>query len=200
MWNDLILGHEVPSETRDTKIVALRLKFNAFKALEGEKVQQTYTKLKILLNDLETKDVKILQAEDEESLSSGDEGTTTVKAFMAITEDEPIVGKIDARSGQWVKITMKKVQRLLTMDDSDERKHVLDYTKVDLHYVEDQRKNLLSKFNSFKKELSSCKSELIDLKNIKLQNLTLKHDVTRLNLDNESLKDEISNLKKVIEK
>nr|GEZ62527.1 hypothetical protein [Tanacetum cinerariifolium] len=37
MWNDLILSHEGPSDTMDTKIAALRLKFNAFKALEGEK-------------------------------------------------------------------------------------------------------------------------------------------------------------------
>ncbi|GJV30760.1 hypothetical protein Tco_1391160 [Tanacetum coccineum] len=50
-------------KTRDTKIAALRLKFNAFKALEAEKVKETYTKLKILLNELENKDVKIAQAE-----------------------------------------------------------------------------------------------------------------------------------------
>ncbi|GKF09378.1 retrovirus-related pol polyprotein from transposon TNT 1-94 [Tanacetum coccineum] len=37
MWNDLILAHEEPSNTRYTKITALRLKFNAFKSLEGEK-------------------------------------------------------------------------------------------------------------------------------------------------------------------
>ncbi|GJW93633.1 hypothetical protein Tco_0173305 [Tanacetum coccineum] len=37
------------------------------------------------------------------------------------------------------------------MTDSDERKHVLDYTHVDLHYVEDQRKNL---------------DEIIDLKKV----------------------------------
>ncbi|GJX09599.1 hypothetical protein Tco_0199458 [Tanacetum coccineum] len=179
MWNDLILSHERPSETRDTKIVALRLKFNAFKALEDERVKETYTGQEILLNELENKDVKIAQAEvnvtfvnnlpkkwlsmnqtqrannsikndrlttlfgkynyeeeldtrssneflvdlnvefhdrallanqnrfykrsggvgvvaesfdwDEESLSSEDEGTTTVKAFMAIVEDEPVV-------------------------------------------------------------------------------------------------------------
>nr|GFA17951.1 hypothetical protein [Tanacetum cinerariifolium] len=30
-------AHEGPSDTRDTKIAALRLKFNAFKSLEGEK-------------------------------------------------------------------------------------------------------------------------------------------------------------------
>nr|GEZ97003.1 hypothetical protein [Tanacetum cinerariifolium] len=45
---------------------------------------------------------------DEESVSLEDEGTTGIKAFMAIAKDEPSVGKADARSGQWVDITMKK--------------------------------------------------------------------------------------------
>ncbi|GJX96758.1 hypothetical protein Tco_0352556 [Tanacetum coccineum] len=37
MWTDLVLAHKGPSDTRETKIAAFRLKFNAFKALEGEK-------------------------------------------------------------------------------------------------------------------------------------------------------------------
>ncbi|GKD36523.1 hypothetical protein Tco_1252032, partial [Tanacetum coccineum] len=45
---------------------------------------------------------------DEKSLSSEDEGVTSVKAFMDIAEDEPTVGKTAVRSGQWVEITMKK--------------------------------------------------------------------------------------------
>ncbi|GKD44035.1 hypothetical protein Tco_1268680 [Tanacetum coccineum] len=61
MWNDQILSHKGPSEIRDIDIANLRLKFNAFKALKGEKVQQSFTWLKILLNALENKDVKILQ-------------------------------------------------------------------------------------------------------------------------------------------
>ncbi|GKE36035.1 hypothetical protein Tco_1455357, partial [Tanacetum coccineum] len=137
---------------------------------------------------------------DEESVSFEDEGVTKVKAFMAIVEEEPSVGKNDARSGQWVEITMKKVQRLLSMTDGDERKHVLDYTHIDLDYVEDQRKNLISKFNSLNQELSSCKSELTDLKNTKALNCSLQNEITRLNLENESQRDEISDLKKVIEK
>nr|GFC84355.1 hypothetical protein [Tanacetum cinerariifolium] len=64
-------------------------------------------------------------------MSFDEEGVTKVKAFMASAEDEPSVGKNDAR------------------------KHVLDYTHVDLHYVKDQRKNLLNKFNSLNLELSS---------------------------------------------
>ncbi|GKB60530.1 hypothetical protein Tco_0916716 [Tanacetum coccineum] len=63
IWNDLILAHEGPSDIRDTKIVALRLKFNAFKSLEGEKVKGTFTRLKCLLNDLENNGVFIPQAE-----------------------------------------------------------------------------------------------------------------------------------------
>nr|GEV45638.1 uncharacterized mitochondrial protein AtMg00810-like [Tanacetum cinerariifolium] len=41
-------------------------------------------------------------------LLEDDEGSTKITAFMAITEDEPSVGKADARSGQWVDITKKK--------------------------------------------------------------------------------------------
>nr|GFB14471.1 hypothetical protein [Tanacetum cinerariifolium] len=63
MWNDLILAHEGPSDIRDTKIVPLRLKFNAFKSLEGEKVNGTFTRLKCLLNELENNGVNIPQEE-----------------------------------------------------------------------------------------------------------------------------------------
>ncbi|GJX90784.1 hypothetical protein Tco_0344110 [Tanacetum coccineum] len=217
MWIDLVLAHEGPSETKDTKIAALRLKFNAFKALEGEKVNATFTRLKCLLNDLENNGVSYPHAEDSDSdveedtrsssefladlnvefhdrallanqkkyykrsrrfgsakkpndktketcfayVSSEDKEVTKVKAFMAIAEEEPFVGKNDARSGQWVEITTKKVQRLLSITDDDERKHVLDYTHVDLHYIEDQRKNLLSKFKSLNQELSSLPGNIV---------------------------------------
>ncbi|GKD76791.1 retrovirus-related pol polyprotein from transposon TNT 1-94, partial [Tanacetum coccineum] len=292
MWNDLILAHEGPSDTRDTKIAALRLKFNAFKSLEGEKVNGTFTRLKCLLNDLENNGVTIPQAEVNATLatlygkynyeeglidqiyesetqrftiqassskalisnhqfqdrdSDVEEDQRTNNEFMAdlnveyherallanqkrfykrsgrdcpshktstpsypssnnsfnkskpytpsfnqissqnsgnyqedykgkykgfkaemvvLTkriddmtkgksekgkkekekskkEDEPSVGKAYARLGQWVDITMKKVHRLLSLTDGDERKHVLDYNHVDLHYVEDQRKKLV---------------------------------------------------------
>ncbi|GKC09702.1 hypothetical protein Tco_1001312 [Tanacetum coccineum] len=63
-----------------------------------------------------------------------------------------------------------------------------------------QRKNLLSKFNSLNQELSSCKSELTDLKNTKALNCSLQNKITILNLENESQRDEIPDLKKFIEK
>nr|GEX86637.1 reverse transcriptase [Tanacetum cinerariifolium] len=69
-----------------------------------------------------------------------------IKEFMAIAEDEPSVGKADARSGQWVEITRG------------------------------------------------------NLKNIVSINCSLHNEVIRVNLENVSLKDEITELKKVIEK
>ncbi|GJT07881.1 hypothetical protein Tco_0842343 [Tanacetum coccineum] len=57
MWNDLVLAHEGPSNTRVTKIAGLRLKFNVFNPLKGKKVQGTFTRMKILLNDPENKGV-----------------------------------------------------------------------------------------------------------------------------------------------
>nr|GFC77471.1 hypothetical protein [Tanacetum cinerariifolium] len=39
---------------------------------------------------------------DGDSVSYEAEEVTRVKAFMAIAEDEPSIGKNDARSGQWV--------------------------------------------------------------------------------------------------
>nr|GEZ36450.1 hypothetical protein [Tanacetum cinerariifolium] len=53
---------------------------------------------------------------DDEFVSLDDEGSTKIRAFMAIVEDEPSVGKADARSGQWVDITMKKTCSKVTLD------------------------------------------------------------------------------------
>ncbi|GJU99585.1 hypothetical protein Tco_1328856 [Tanacetum coccineum] len=86
MWNDLILAHEGPSDTRDTKIAALRLKFNAFKSLESENVNGTFTRLKCLLNDLENNGVTISQVEVNATFDSDsdfEEDQRTSNEFMA---------------------------------------------------------------------------------------------------------------------
>ncbi|GKF93574.1 hypothetical protein Tco_0283274, partial [Tanacetum coccineum] len=71
---------------------------------------------------------------DEEYMSLEDEGTIRIRAFMAIVKDEPSVGKADARSGQWVDITMKKIVHALggrgKRKDAVSIKEVL-FTKAD---------------------------------------------------------------------
>ncbi|GJX18128.1 hypothetical protein Tco_0218960 [Tanacetum coccineum] len=62
-------------------ISVLRLKFIAFKALEGEKVNGTFTRLKCLLNDLENNGVSIPQAEDSDL--DVEEDTMSSSVFLA---------------------------------------------------------------------------------------------------------------------
>ncbi|GJS37490.1 hypothetical protein Tco_0535872, partial [Tanacetum coccineum] len=121
MWTELFLAYEGPSNTRDTKIATLRLKFNAFMTLKGEKVNGKYTRDSDVEEDNRTSneflaDLNVEYQErallanqkrfykrsgrDDDYVSSEDEGTTTFKAFMAIAEDEPSVGKGDARPCQ----------------------------------------------------------------------------------------------------
>nr|GEW67822.1 hypothetical protein [Tanacetum cinerariifolium] len=63
------------------------------------------------------------------------------------------------------------------MIDGDERGHVLDYSHVDLHYVKDQSKNLLSMFNSLNQELSS--SNVLTLANVSLT-LTVSEEIRKV--------------------
>ncbi|GJS82052.1 hypothetical protein Tco_0748593, partial [Tanacetum coccineum] len=63
---------------------------------------------------------KVLVAEtfdwDEEEVSD-DEEVTQVKVLMALSNYEIIVGKSHARNGEWVNITIRKVNTLLSMDE-----------------------------------------------------------------------------------
>nr|GEZ59532.1 hypothetical protein [Tanacetum cinerariifolium] len=93
--------------------------------------------------------------------------------------------------------TKFKAFMAITGDEPSVRK---DYTHVDLQYVKDQRINLVNKFNALKQDLALHKSELCNLKNTVSINCSLQNKVIRVNLENESLKDEIYDLKKVIEK
>ncbi|GJW30870.1 hypothetical protein Tco_0047745 [Tanacetum coccineum] len=47
--------------------------------------------------------------------------------YMALAEENDDVRKEGARNGEWVKISMRKVQTLLEMEDNDDRKNYLDY-------------------------------------------------------------------------
>ncbi|GJY10741.1 retrovirus-related pol polyprotein from transposon TNT 1-94 [Tanacetum coccineum] len=59
---------------------------------------------------------------------------------------------------------------------------------------------MVNKYNLLKEELSLHKFELSNLKNDMSINCSLQNEVIRVNLENESLKDEISDLKRVIKK
>lgn len=93
---------------------------------------------------------------------SSDDEELHISAPMALSEDNKLaVGKGHARNGEWVNISMRKVNILLSMDEVADWKSYLDYINVDLKYVEEQRLNLFSKFNKLSFELNQCRDELL---------------------------------------
>nr|GEW52632.1 retrovirus-related Pol polyprotein from transposon TNT 1-94 [Tanacetum cinerariifolium] len=82
---------------------------------------------------------------DEESVSSKDEETTRIRAFMAISEDEPFVGKADARFGQWVDITIKKTQG--TIFNQNDEVVLISPRRRDVYVID---------MSSFNKESNAC--------------------------------------------
>nr|GEX39605.1 retrovirus-related Pol polyprotein from transposon TNT 1-94 [Tanacetum cinerariifolium] len=93
---------------------------------------------------------------------------TQVKVLMALADDELIVGKNHARNGEWVDITMRKIKNILSMDEDADWQDYLKYINIDLKFVEEQRLNLLSKYNKIVFELKKCRDELLSLKQAKL--------------------------------
>ncbi|GJW35727.1 hypothetical protein Tco_0058647 [Tanacetum coccineum] len=80
---------------------------------------------------------------DEEEVSD-DEEMTQVKVLMALADDELTVGKNHARNGEWIDITMKKVNILLFMDEAVDWQNYLKYINVDLNeQIPNQKKKIL---------------------------------------------------------
>ncbi|GJT24240.1 hypothetical protein Tco_0894177 [Tanacetum coccineum] len=104
---------------------------------------------------------------DEEEVVD-DEEMTQVNVLMALAADELYVGKNHARNGEWIDITMKKVNILLSMDEDSDWQTYLKYINIDLKYVKEQRLNLLSKHNKIIFELNKCR-DVLALKQAKLE-------------------------------
>nr|GEV41566.1 retrovirus-related Pol polyprotein from transposon TNT 1-94 [Tanacetum cinerariifolium] len=94
---------------------------------------------------------------DKEEVPSDDNKMVKLKVLMALAKDNEVVSKEGARNGEWIKISMRKVQTLLEMEDNTDRKNYLDYFYFDLNYIEEQRNNLLSKHRNLAQELKTCK-------------------------------------------
>ncbi|GKG09453.1 hypothetical protein Tco_0338199, partial [Tanacetum coccineum] len=66
---------------------------------------------------------------DEEGVSN-DEELTQVKVLMALADDELTVGKNQARNAEWINITMRKVNILLSVDEDADWQNYLMYINV----------------------------------------------------------------------
>ncbi|GKD21284.1 hypothetical protein Tco_1222987 [Tanacetum coccineum] len=136
---------------------------------------------------------------DEEEVSSDENEMVKVKVLMALTEENDAISKEGARNGEWVKISMRKVHTLLEMEDNDDRKPYLYYLCIDLNYVEEKRNNLSSKYIDLVHELNTCKEQLLVLKQVKLDFLTMQHVNTKILKENKKLRTELKELTTVTE-
>ncbi|GJY74100.1 hypothetical protein Tco_0478531 [Tanacetum coccineum] len=64
---------------------------------------------------------------------SDDEELKEVKVLMALADDELTMGNNHARNGEWIDITMRKVNILLSMDEDADWQNYLKYINVDLN-------------------------------------------------------------------
>ncbi|GKC32768.1 retrovirus-related pol polyprotein from transposon TNT 1-94, partial [Tanacetum coccineum] len=136
---------------------------------------------------------------DEEEVFDKEE-VTQVKVLMALADDELAVGKSYARNGECVNITIRKVKTLLFMDEDADWKNYLKYINIDLKFVEEQRLNLLSKYNKMIFELNKCRDELLILKQAKLDAVTFQIQNTELTKLNHALQEQLKEKKKINEK
>ncbi|GJU39122.1 hypothetical protein Tco_1192079 [Tanacetum coccineum] len=125
---------------------------------------------------------------DEEEVLD-DEEIIEVKVLMALADDELTVGKNHACNGEWIDITTRKVNILLLMDDDADWQNYLKYINIDIKFVEEQRLNLLSKYNKIVFELNKCRNELLILKQAKLDAVTFQIQNTELTKLNHALQE-----------
>ncbi|GJT68743.1 retrovirus-related pol polyprotein from transposon TNT 1-94 [Tanacetum coccineum] len=135
---------------------------------------------------------------DEEEVSN-DEEVTQVKVLIALADDELTVGKNHAHNGEWIDITTRKVNILLYMDKDADWQNYLKYINVDLKFVEEQRLNLLSKYNKTVFELNKCRDKLLVLKQAKLNAVTFQIQSTELTKLNHAFQEQLKE-KKINEK
>nr|GEV76471.1 retrovirus-related Pol polyprotein from transposon TNT 1-94 [Tanacetum cinerariifolium] len=110
---------------------------------------------------------------DEEEVSN-DKEETQVKVLIALDDDDLSVGNNHARN-----------------DDDSDWQNYLKYIHIDLKYVEEQRLNLLSKYNKIVFELNKYRDDLLVLKQSKLEDVTFQIQNTELTKLNHALQDQL---------
>ncbi|GJY74695.1 hypothetical protein Tco_0479126 [Tanacetum coccineum] len=232
-WTDLVHSFEGPSDTKENRIMDLKLNlpekrlslseglrnanhthtldladiFGRFDFQENSDNEADERSSKEYLRDLELefhdykdeyKKMKAKLALLEKEVSD-DEEMTQVKVLMALADDELAVGKNHARNGEWIDITMRKVNILLSMDEDSNWQTYLKYINIDLKFVKEHRLNMLSKYNKIIFELNKCIDDLLVFKQEKLDAVTFQIQNTELTKLNHALQEQLKKERKVNE-
>ncbi|GJW85805.1 hypothetical protein Tco_0158950 [Tanacetum coccineum] len=72
-WTDLVHSFEGPSDTKENRIIDLKLEYQTFRAKSTESLSQTYTRYKTLLNELANDGVKLSKHEINDFQENSDD-------------------------------------------------------------------------------------------------------------------------------
>ncbi|GKC09036.1 hypothetical protein Tco_1000646 [Tanacetum coccineum] len=164
---DLVHSFEGPSDTKENKIKDLKLEYNTFRVKpfgsgsgwqdfqenSDDEVDERTSEEYLRDLDIEFHERALLAGSKR---SSGFQPKFTPKliqstqqVLIALANDKLAVGKNHARNGEWIDITMTKVNILLSMDEDVDWQNYLKYIDIDLKFVEEQRHNPDSKLPNF---------------------------------------------------
>ncbi|GKA40743.1 retrovirus-related pol polyprotein from transposon TNT 1-94 [Tanacetum coccineum] len=215
-------GFEGPLDTKENMIMDLKLKYQTFRAKSIESLSQNYTRYKTMLNIYgrfvyEDNLIQRRYSDTKKALITTPSSTPISIAFFSNNiihdfqensddevrcscDDELTVGKSHARNGEWVDITIRKVDTLLSINEDADWQNYLKYINIDLKFVVEKRLNLLSKYNKMVFELNKCRDELQILKQAKPDAVTFQIQNTKLTKLNYALHEQLKEEKNINEK
>nr|GEZ04783.1 retrovirus-related Pol polyprotein from transposon TNT 1-94 [Tanacetum cinerariifolium] len=99
---------------------------------------------------------------DEEEVSDDDEEVTQVKVLMALADDELLMEKNHARNDEWIDITIRKVNIILSMDEDADCQNT-ELTKLNHAFQEKlkEERKVNEKCLTSSKKVSQCINEQI---------------------------------------
>ncbi|GJU80893.1 retrovirus-related pol polyprotein from transposon TNT 1-94 [Tanacetum coccineum] len=188
-WTDLVHNFEGPSDTKENRIMDLKLEYQPFRENLPEK-WLTFSQGLRNANHTQTLDLtdiygRISQRKSE--MQNYKAEYKKMKAKLALLETSPSSSQnpktfqpknkgLVTETFDWdeeevsdkVEVTQVQVNTLLSMDEDADWQNYLKYIYIDLKFIEEQRLNLLSKYNKMVFELNKCRDELLILKQAKL--------------------------------
>ncbi|GJW05185.1 retrovirus-related pol polyprotein from transposon TNT 1-94 [Tanacetum coccineum] len=122
---------EVDERTSEEYLIDLDIEFHERDLLANSKCFIKRKNNFSVQKQMKTLNVTNVAKKDGEEVSD-DEEETRVQVLMALANDELSVGKNHARNGEWIYLTMKKVNILLSMDEDSNWHNYLKYINIDL--------------------------------------------------------------------
>ncbi|GKE04681.1 hypothetical protein Tco_1396699 [Tanacetum coccineum] len=179
-WTDLVNGFEGPYDTKENKIMDMKLQYQNFKAKTSESLSQTYTRYKTLLNELANNGVTLSKHEinDFQENSDDEVDERTSEEYLRVLDIEfhergllenSKLGKNHALHGEWIDITMKKCRDdLLALKQAKLEAFTFQIQNTELiklnHALQDQLKeerNVNENWLNSSNKVSQCISEQI---------------------------------------